>query len=64
MTSKIFQANHQNQWLNTKVGYARGPVIELLELVAKIVALVIELSTPIVNATSLAIDPLAPISGA
>lgn len=75
MMSKIFQANHQNRWLNIVASGARGLVTVPLELVVivKVVApttrllmftveavcSVTELATPVDNMTSSVTRPLA-----
>ena len=49
MASKIFQANHQNQWLSTEVVGAKGLVTKPLEPIARMGALTIELLELIVK---------------
>ena len=38
MTSKIFQTNNQNHWLNTSAASAKGTMTKSLELAARAVA--------------------------
>jgi len=59
MTSKIFQANHQNRWLNIEVVGARGLVTGPLELavIVKMVAPAIGLSMFTVGEVSLVTGP-------
>ena len=49
MISKIFQINHQNWWLNTKVISVEDSLVELLEPTIRVVASVTKLPTIIVE---------------
>ena len=49
MISKIFQINHQNWWLNTKVISVGDSLVELLEPTIRVVASVTKLPTIIVE---------------
>ena len=57
MTSKIFQANHQNRGLNTKVASIGGPMIGSLEQTIRAVTLAMGLALINVKAVSLMIGP-------
>ena len=62
MTSKFFfQANHRNQWFNTKAASAGGPTTRPLELAIKVVTLATELPTIIVRVISTVTRPPTPV---
>lgn len=52
MISKIFQANHRNQWLNTEVASTGCPITKPLESVLRAVALVTRLPTITIGVVS------------
>ena len=62
MIKKIFQANHKNQWPNTKATGAEGLVIGPLELTIKVVASGTRLPMFTMRLVSLVIGPLTPVN--
>ena len=61
MTSKIFQVNYQNRWLNTGAASAKDSVTGPLELAIKVVALATRLQTITVKEVSLMTGPPTPV---